>query len=470
MSDDLQLPDAEGDRLVRSTFALLISNGAGAVLGVVFWAVAARLYRTSDVGNGVAAVSAMTLCANIGLLNLGTVFPRFLYPAGAKAGALLRRGYGASTGVALLAALCYLAITGHQGYIPSGWVAHLFFVEAVLLWVVFTIEDAALIGLRQPLVVPIENASFSVLKIALLPVFLVVAHAAGVFDAWVLPVAACVAGVNYYLFGTVLPRHVERSGRAGVLPGRRVFTRVVAAEYLGGLTFAALWNLPALFVYDVLGRKEAAYFQTPWIAATSFDLLLFSFATSLLVESSSRPTAATANVRRAVRLALVIMGPAMVVLVLGAPYFLAILGRHYAEQGTWLLRYVALALPFMGVNVLYVTFARLARRARRVFLVQAATSGVILALVYVLLKPLGLTGVGVAYLGGQALICLVLLPSVVRQYRRGDMTPGFSPDAPLVALDGAARADVALAGFEVGDGDGPLVDPPPAPPELPSAV
>ncbi len=440
-SQQVRVADAKSDRLIQSTFALLISNATGAIFGVAFWFVAARLYTQNEVGNGAQAVNAMTLCANVGLLNLTTVFPRFLYPAGAKAGVLLRRGYGASTALALLASLCFLAITGHQSYLPSGWAAHLFFVEAVLLWLVFTIEDPALIGLRRPFVVPIENTSFSIVKIALLPVFLVVAPGQGVFDAWVLPAAACVVAVNYYLFGHALPQHLEHAGRAGVLPERQAFSGFIAAEYVGSLSMGALWALPALFVGYRLGASQVAYLQIPWIAATGFDTLLFSFATSLVAESSSRPGHAAPNVRRAVRLAAMVMGPALVVLVLGAKYFLELLGAPYAAHGTWLMRYVVLGLPFMGVNVLYVTFARLSRRARRLLLVPLAISASCLTLTYVLIKPLGLTGVGVGFLGGQALVCFALLPSVVAQYRRSNMASSHARDRGLVLEDGVAVDD-----------------------------
>lgn len=457
MAPQVRLADAKVDRLTHSTFALLISNGSGAFLGVTFWAVAARLYTRSEVGNGVLAVTAMTLCANIGLLNLTTVFPRFLYPAGAKAGILLRRGYGASISLALLATLVFFAIAPHQGYIAPGWASHLFFLEGVLLWLVFTIEDPALIGLRRPSVVPIENTSFSVGKIVLLPVFLVVARSQGVFDSWVLPVAACVVVVNFYLFGYVLPRHIESSGIAGVLPSRRALTSFVGAEYVGGLMMTALWTLPALFVGYELGATQVANFQIPWVAATSFDLLLFSFATSLVAESSSRPSHAANNVRRAVRLAALIMGPALLLLVLGAPYFLDVLGTQYSRHGTWEMRYLLLALPFMGVNVLYVTFARLSRRARRLVLTPGAIAGTILVLMYFLIKPLGLTGVGVAFLAGQALVGVALLPSVVRQYRRADMASSHAADEALVLQEGveweAGRQEVAT-------GPVTLVDPP----------
>jgi hypothetical protein len=87
----------------------------------------------------------------------------------------------------------------------------------------------------------------------------------------------------------------------------------------------------------------------------------------------------------------------------------------------------------MGVNVLYVTFARMARRVRRVVGVQVGVAVLILTLTDVLIRPLGITGAGVAFAGGEAIMAFIVLPSVVRQYKHPDMAPSFGPDAVLVA-------------------------------------
>jgi len=438
------MPEAHSDRFVRSTVSLLSSNATGGVLGVAFWAVAARQFSATDVGNGVAEIAAMTFVASIAFLNLGTVFPRFLYAAGAKAGQFLRTGYAASASIAAIASVAFLLLTGHHSFIEPGIGPAAFFVAAAVLWAIFTIEDAALIGFRATVWVPVENTGFSVGKILLLPLFAVVAPRSGVFASWILPVVICVVLVNIYLFKKVLPMHVARSHGRGSLPPRRVMTSVVLGEYLGGLAFMSMNQLPALIVASRLGKAQAAYFQTPWIAGIAFDMLLFSFATSLIVESSVRPAQAAATVRRAVRFAAVTLLPGLVVLLIATPYFLSILGPAYSAEGTPLLRLVALAMPFMAVNVLYVTFARLARRVRRVVALQVSVAAVVLGLTVPFVGHFGIKGVGLAFLIGQGAVAIVVLPSVVRQYRHPSMAPSYASGASLVAGSGATtRADRA---------------------------
>ena len=258
----------------------------------------------------------------------------------------------------------------------------------MVLWVVFTIEDAALVGFRRTIWVPVENIGFSIGKIALLPVFVTLAPRAGVFNSSVIPVVACVLAVNAYLFFKVVPEHLRRAAGRGVVPTGSVIRSVILGEYLGGLSFMAMTWLPALIIASRLGTKQVAYFQTPWIAGTSFDMLLFAVATSLIVEATVRPDAAADTVRRAVRLAVVLFVPCLAVLLVGAPYFLRILGFQYSAHGTTLLRLVALALPFMAINVLYVTYARLARRVRRMLGIQVGIATVVLGETVVLLGRL----------------------------------------------------------------------------------
>ena len=444
-----ELPDAHDDRLVRNAAALLVSNASGAVLGIGFWAVADHLFSSTDVGYGVDEIVAMTLLATIASVNLGVVFPRFLYAAGARAPRLVRFGFLTSIVVSVVAGTVFLFIPIRHAYIAGGPYPKMFFVIAVALWVIFGIQDAALTGLRKTFWVPVKNTSFSIAKIALLPVLVTVAPNEGVFLSWVLPLVACIVPVSIFLFGKVLPEHVKWAAGRGSLPTRQAVGSVLVGEYFGGLAYIALQTVPQLLVTARLGIKYAAYLQTPWLAGTTFDFFLFNIATSLIVEASARPRAAPAIVRRTVRFAVVLLTPGIVLIVLGAPLFLrAALGPHYAHYGTRVLQLLALSLPFTAINALYITYARLARRMRRVAFTQVCITGIILADSLLLVGSMGITGVGVGFLVGQAAVAIVVAPSVIRQYRRPSMAPGFAPGAILVA-QGALVISPILGGGEL---------------------
>lgn len=452
------LPDAKGDRLLRSASALLISNGAGAVLGVGFYVVAARLYSVPEFGRGATEISAALLLASLSQLNLPVVFPRFLFAAGARATTLARLGYAAATTVGLVMATVFL-VGWHHSFIQPGFWPALFFVVSVPLWVVFSIQDAALIGLRKTFWIPVENTSFSIIKIALLPVLVAIAPNQGVFLSYVAPVVLCIAGISAYLFGKVLPGHLEWAAGRVSLPPRRSVSSILMGEYCASLAYISLGSAPTLLVAGEIGTKSVAFFQTPWMVGTSIDIAMYYVATSIISEAAARAGDAPNVVRRGVRFGLLLLVPAAIVLALCGHYFLEILGATYAAHGTRLLQCLALALPLLGINVLYITYARLARRVRRIVALPLALTTAILATSAALVPHLGVTGVGVGFLAGQGACALAVLPSVVAQYRRPTMAPGFALHLPLVVKGlgedwGVGEAGPVILGDEVIGGDG----------------
>ncbi len=409
--------------LVRNASALMLSTVATSLLGVGFWAVAARTYSAYDVGLASAEVSAMILLANIAQLNLINVFPRFLQNAGTHTRRFVAAGYGAAICLAILAASIFVLAGFGHAYIPHGVLPGIIFIAAVICWTIFTIQDAALTGLRGTMWVPVENISFSVVKIALLPLFAVAMASSGIFFAWMLPVIAASVPINYFLFRRLVPRHLAASNGQHQLPGRRALGTFVAGEYAGSLAqnFATL-VLP-LIVVAQLGPTVNAYFYTSWVVATSFDLLLNNIATSMIVEGSAAPEELRAHTDRAIRLGLVVVLPCVVIAVIAAPLFLGLLGPQYAAHGTGLFRLVALAMPFRGVVVLYMAYARIGRRIQRVVIVQFVNSALVIGLSLLLLGPLGVTGVGCAYFATQVVVAACVLPSVLSQYSRRQALP-----------------------------------------------
>jgi hypothetical protein len=138
-----------------------------------------------------------------------------------------------------------------------------------------------------------------------------------------------------------------------------------------------------------------------------------------------------------VRLTVLLLSPGIVLIVLGAPLLMRVtLGTLYAQYGTRVLQLLALSLPFTAINALYITYARLARRMRRVAVTQICITAIILTESFLLVGSMGITGVGVGFLVGQAAVAIMVAPSVIRQYRRANMAPGFAPVATLVAQGG----------------------------------
>ena len=89
--------------LLVNGYALVFNAGLTAVLGVVFWFAAARLYSQEQVGLAAALISSMTTISYFAQMNLGSLLTRFLPSARAGARGLITRVYavaGLATAVA----------------------------------------------------------------------------------------------------------------------------------------------------------------------------------------------------------------------------------------------------------------------------------------------------------------------------------------------------------------------------------
>src|ERR1039457_6293299 len=175
--------------LYHTSYALLANTAGTSVLGVAYWAVAAHFYDQRVVGRSAALVSALILVTTLAQLNLATVLPRFTPKAGRLAGKLIARSYAASCSAALIGSLVFVIVlprvSSHWRFLEDSLPLVVAFVIAAIMWEVFTLQDIALLSLRQPIVVPIENFAYGLLKLLMLVSVVSLLPSAGIFLSWV---------------------------------------------------------------------------------------------------------------------------------------------------------------------------------------------------------------------------------------------------------------------------------------------
>src|SRR5438132_7453641 len=166
--------------LYRSATALVLTTGANAGLGLIFWTLAARLYSIEEVGRGAATIAALQLVSMLGCAGLTPALIRFIPPSRLSTRRLVEITYLAGV---LLALLCGAGVLiASYLFIEPLSVPGYAFLGGVAVFAIFTLQDGALIGLRREGWVPVENSIFGVVKIALLVAFS--GGASGIFVSW----------------------------------------------------------------------------------------------------------------------------------------------------------------------------------------------------------------------------------------------------------------------------------------------
>jgi len=159
-----------------------------------------------------------------------------------------------------------------------------------------------------------------------------------------------------------------------------------------------------------------------------------------MVEATAAPARLAEITRGALKRCVLTMGPATIVLVLGARLILRVYGGSYIAQTAVLFQLLAVTLlPFCIETVAY-SLDRIAGKPIRSTLSQGAIAILTLSGSLLLFGRLGLNAVGVAVLGADIAVALMRLPTVLAALRR---RPGVIPEPARAAQRAAMPVSAA---------------------------
>jgi O-antigen/teichoic acid export membrane protein len=404
--------------LYRNAYALIISDTASSVLGMLYWMLAARYYSTHAVGLNSAVISTMMFLAGLAFTNLKGALIRFLPRAGRGTLSLVGWAYVVGTLGALITSTVFLL--GINIWMPKGGFfdltpAFVFtFIAATALWSVFSLQDIILTGLRQTTWVPIENLIFSIVKIVLLIMFAISFQSYGIFVSWTIPVVLTIIPINLLIFGKLIPRHAEASAPTAAPLVVRQIVPFVLGDFVGAVFSLMSTTLLPVLVVSMAGTNANAYFYLAWISAYPMILISANTVSSLTAEVAMDESKLLYYGQRALTNMLRLLVPLALFLLLAAPYVLLVFGAEYSRESAWLLRLLGLAAIPYAINALSMGFSRVRRQMRWVIAVQAAMCLLMLSLSYVLIQLYGITGVGLAWLISQSVVAAVVLFTQLR--------------------------------------------------------
>ena len=418
-------PSVDRDRMNQNATALVASSVVTALLGLLFWIVAARVLPTADVGTGTAIVTSIVLLGNLGTLGLRNGLIRFITAAGAHAGRFVATSYALCAAVAATIAAVFafgtpwwaheLTMLRHD--LPTG----LAFAAGTAIWTVFVLQDNVLTGLRHAIWIPIENVAYSVAKLGLL-VALVTAGAWALPLAWCVPALALIVPVNLLIFRRLLPEHHGRPTEA--MFSRAAIVRFSIGDFGADMVRMLGAEVVVLVVLGMRGVEDTAYVFFAITIAASGQLVSNNIVTAFVAESSARPAAAEELARRAgLNIARLIVPGAMLG-ALAAPIVLATLGTEYRDNGTTLLRLLLLDSIPLAVAALATGWARFQRAIRLMLSISLGVAAAPLLGAAVLAPVFGLDAIGWTALVGHCLLAVFLLATTLRPVWQGGRDSG----------------------------------------------
>jgi O-antigen/teichoic acid export membrane protein len=265
------------------------------------------------------------------------------------------------------------------------------------------------------------------------------AGAFGLFGTWVLATAIGA------LAGMALVRRLGRSFRPAMRGTRgqvRAMLSSLAGNHVitvGGL--APTYLLP-LFVTARLSATDNAYFYITWRLAGLSLMVSPAVAASLAAEGSHARHDLLRTARSSILLIAALLGPAMLLFLVGGRYILASFGPGYARHGQLLLLLLVISAVPDAITNVYVAVLRVRQRLRHAALLNLSMAALTLGLAWVLLPQLGIAGAGLAWLSAQGAGSIAVALHVMVVRRRSTIAtlagPGYGTRA--MVHDGVSPA------------------------------
>jgi O-antigen/teichoic acid export membrane protein len=419
-----KLPVPAELRRLFTTFGYLVAKqGATAVLGLAYWAVATHLFSVQDVGLAAAASSAAFFLAAIGALGIPLLLLAELH---SLPPAVRRVAFSTGASIACLAVLILslatlglspflgdsLRIIGHD---PA--TAAFFVVGSVATVGGLTLDNAA-IGLHRGSAQLTRGSLNSVLKLALVGVLILagIRTASGLLFAWALALAVslvvCIPKLRLEptLVGEGnLSHRVALARRHGALSLK---------HHVLNLSINSISYAVALIAALLISPQQLAYFSTALLLSSTAMIIPYLLALSLFAEISGDQGLLHRHVRRTLPLGLALCAGIVVAVEVAAPLVLRIFGPAYVTNGTTALRLLILVGPAYVIKDHYVAIRRAQGRlghAAKMMAVGtcAEAAGAVLGGIY-----WGMTGLCIGWAIGASCEAVILLPAVIRVFRR----------------------------------------------------
>jgi O-antigen/teichoic acid export membrane protein len=406
---------------------LIATEAVGALLGLLFWAVAARLLPDAEVGVGAVLITSGTLLAILSTLGLNISLVRFLPERGTRVARLINSSATLGVVTAVVLALSFGVASGSWlpalAFLSTNPALIVLFAFFVSVWTVYLLFDAAFIGLGKAKYVLLRAVVYNGLKVPLpallAAVFTASASPFALFSAWGIGLLVANVLAAAVLFATAVPAFRLRPDvdRSAI----RSMFRYSAANHVTNVLGAMPGLVLPFMVAIVLSPQNAAYFYVAWVIANLLFIVPGSIFTSVFAEGSRWLPGLRGHALDGLYLSLAILVPMVAAVLLAGPTVLGALKPSYRDAAVPLVNLLAVSAFFVVINVLYITVLRVGKRMRPVVGIYLGTTLGALALAFPLMLKFGLVGAGAAFAVSQGVGAVYCTWAMLREgvLRRG---------------------------------------------------
>lgn len=409
--------------------ALMLASVVNGLLGLVFWAAAARLYPTEEIGRATTVINAAVMIGTISNLSLGPLYERFLPQSGERGGALIVKGHLVTALIAIILSGAFLVFGPTEHLFTDTLQMALFPLCSVVLGA-FALDDSILVGLRRGRWAAAKNIFHATAKLVAIVALSHSVDSTLIVSGWVVPaaIAVCVIQCAIFFRGGFLRHHRSLQDR---MPSHGSLLKDFGSLYgIVIINSLAPFLLP-LLVVSTLGVTEAAYFAMSWTMISAVTLVMAMISGPFVAEAAANPEDLRDLLLRQLRLLAAVALAGFVFLAFIAPFALGLVGTEYADHGAALLRSMAVVQILSIPGFVFGGLARVYRRLGYALALQITIALAVVVSAWLMLPHFGISSVGYAYVGVEFLMILGVALPLRRMVTDAMHTPSPHPHVTI---------------------------------------
>lgn len=401
--------------LAKTSVVLVGNTLVAAVLGFLFWLLAARIHPPSSVGAAAAVLTLLPWVASLAGMGLPETVLRF-FAASDHRRALVRRAMsmvllsGAGSGV-LWWSLARSSEALHE--VSRAWWLSMVLPVVVVVVVLNSISIATLVASRRPHLVLHETLTAGGLRLLLVPLTAGLGSLGVVLSTVSASVVSCLVSL---WFSLKVINSTPTTTSLGFVFGADM-RRFAATNWATSVASLAPRAVVVSIVSWRAGVESAAWVAVPLMVYPLLVLIPSASSRALNAEASASPSEFPRLARQMLQSSLLATASLALLTAIFGPFLLGLFGMRYAEESAMLLRLLALSALCSVPN--YLLDATLNIRKDKVGFLCTNIIGMSLVLVSITIgSGFGPTGIGFGWVLGQICYTMVGVKMVFRSRDR----------------------------------------------------
>lgn len=379
-------------RLNRDAALMASSSVANAILGMLFWAFAAKVFPPEKLGVMTAVLAVIVSAGLVVAAGVGDAYTALLPAVGSARLSVYRRGQRVWLGLALIAGFGSAIVTvSLLAQVRTSILVAVLVAVGVLAWSAFLLQNYTLISIGRARWLPATNIGIGVGKIAMLVALTFTLGWHSVELAFIISAVLVVL-----LFQPAIVRVIDSGQdlpKTATMPvdrAPREFNRLVVRTITSATLCLGVLNVTPFLVTVFAGPKQGALFAISLTIVQTLDIVISALACSLLVHASGAPEQAARMARTVLVRASAVGGLGTAVIIPLAPLALRILNPEYGGMGG--TGVIALLCGGCLLRTVYVVWAALQRSRRNMKVILALDFTCVMLLLFLIPDLCGIWG------------------------------------------------------------------------------